>query len=295
MQSRPAAAQDLAPLTAGDRGSIALLINAGDLDLAEDQLADRIRAQGETARNLLLRGVLKYHRERFDDALADLRRSFALDEHDPTTSKALGLCLVKLGRNDLAETFFEIAAGLAPDDYSGHYYLGLNRYVTKRFEAAASSFGRALDLRPNSVDAHCYLGRSREALGDTETAGSLYRAAVDLNRESEEKSGEPPLLLGTMLFRQQRLEDAKTLIREALQYAPESPLAYYWLGLVFEQTADLTAAVKALENAAALMRSDHRPHYALARIYRRTGRLADSSEALRRFRELRRRSESETY
>ncbi|MDE0101067.1 MAG: tetratricopeptide repeat protein [Bryobacterales bacterium] len=295
MQFRPAAAQDLVPLTGGERGSIAILINAGDLDLAEDMLADRMRAQGETAENLLLRGVLNYHRERYDSALADLRRSFSLDEHDPTTSKALGLCLVKLGRNDLAETFFEIAARLAPDDYSGHYYLGLNRYVTKRFESAATSFGRALDLRPHSVDAHCYLGRSREALGDTETAGRLYRAAVDLNREGAEKSSEPPLLLGTMLFRQQRLDEAKTLLWEALQYDPDSPLAYYWLGLAFEQTADLTAAVRALQNAAVLMQTDHRPHYALARIYRRTGRLAESSEALRRFRELRKRSESETY
>ena len=291
----PAAAQELLPVPHGDQGSIALLINSGDLDLAEGALADRMMTEGETARNLLLRGVLKYHRERFDDALADLRRSFSLDERDPATSKALGLCLVKLGRNDLAETFFEIAARLVPDDYSGHYYLGLNRYVTRRFEAAATSFGRALELRPDSVGAHCYLGRSREALGDIEAAGRLYRAAVDLNRESGEGSSEPALLLGTMLFRQQRLDEAKTLLLEALQYDPDSPLAYYWLGLAFEQTADLPAAVRALQNAAALMRSDHRPHYALARIYRRTGRLADSSEALRRFRELRKRSESETY
>ncbi len=287
--------QLILPAPGRAQDSVEQLINGGDLEQAETVLAARIEAQGETARNLLLRGVLQYRRESYEDALVDLRRSFALDEEDPGTSKALGLCLVKLGRQDLAETFFEIATELSPGDSMGHYYLGLNRYTSKRFELAVPAFEQALALRPDSIEARCYLGRSYEALGDTEKAGHLYLAAVGLNRKRPSPTSEPPLLLGAMLFRQQQLDRAETLLREALEYHGEAALAHYWLGLLFEQKSDLSAATRALERAAGLASSDHRPHYALARIYRRTGQRAKALEALRRFRKLRKRSESETY
>ncbi len=291
----PAEAQSVLPMPLRSGSSVEDLINGGDLRLAETELAGRLREQGETARNLLLRGVLRYRRERFEDALSDLRKSFSLDERDPATSRALGLCLVKLGQNDLAETFFEIATALAPADFFGHYYLGLNRYVTKRFDPAVEAFERALALGPESVEAHCYLGRSHEALGNDKKAGRLYRSGVRLNRQRPVRSGDPPLLLGTMLYRQRDLAGAETFLREALRHAPDLPRAHYWLGLLLEQQSDLTGAISALERAAVLDQSDHRPHYALARIHRRRGQTAKATESLGRFRELRKRSESEAY
>ena len=107
-------------------------------------------------------------------------------------------------------------------------------------------------------DAHCHLGRSRKALGHTESAGSLCRAAVGLNRESEEKSSKPPLLLETMLFRQQRFEQAKTLLWEVLQDDPDSP------GWDWPLSRPRISPVIALESAAALsdpitVRTTHLP------------------------------------
>ena len=280
---------------AEEGGSVESLINRGQLDRAERLIEARFAAQGGTARNFLLRGVLEYRRDRYEQALADLRKSFALDELDPSTSKALGLCLVKLGRNDLAETFFEISTELAPRDFLGHYYLGLNRYTAKRFEDALGPLQLAVDIRPDSVEALTFLGRSHEALGDTERSAKLYLAALELTRKQPFPSSQPPLLLATMLVRQQQMERAKDLLLEALMYDEEAPLGHYWLGLVHEQSGDLAAAARALERAAELMPADHRPHYALARIHRRTGSQRLAAESLRRFRELRRRSESETY
>ncbi len=288
-------AQSILAAPGGAPGPVEQLINDGDLEQAETELAARMESQGETSRNLLLRGILRYRRERYQQALVDLKRSFALDESDPSTSKALGLCLVKLGREDLAETFFEIATELAPADFWGHYYLGLNRYTTKRFELAVPPFERALALRPGSIDAHCFLGRSQEALGEIEGARRLYAAAVDLNRMRPSPSGEPPLLLGGLLFRQQQLDRAEALLLEALGHDSNAALAHYWLGLLREQRSDLRGAMRSLAAAAERAPSDHRPHYALARIYRRIGDRVKAGEAVRRFRELRRRSESETY
>ena len=287
--------QSPSPLLGRPSGTVEKLIDQGRLDEASAALEGRFNAEGSTARNLLLRGLLSYRRERYEDALVDLRQSFALDEDDPSTSKALGLCLVKLGREDLAETFFEIVTQLAPGDYMGRYYLGLNFYTTKRFELATREFERALDLEPGSVDVQGFLGRSYEAQGEIEKASEHYLTAVDLNRKREQRSGTPPLLLGSMLFRQKELDRAESLLREALRYDQQLALAHYWLGLLLEQRAELPSAILALDRAAALAPTDHRPHYALARIHRRVGDDARAAEAVRKFRELRARSESETF
>lgn len=271
------------------------LIDEGKLEEASTALKQKISAEGETARNLLLRGLILYRSERFEHAVVDLRRSFSLDETDPNASKALGLCLVKLGKQDLAETFFLIAAQLSPEDYMAHYYLGLNAYTTKRFDQAVEAFEMAVSLQPESIDSHGFLGRSHEALGDIESAGLHYTTANELNRLQSEPSAGPPLLLGSMLYRQSEHSKAERSLREAIEYDPDSALAHYWLGLLLEQQSAIPAAVRALNRAATLAPSDHRPHYALSRIHRRTGDLRSAAEALRRFRELRVRSETETF
>lgn len=271
------------------------LIDEGELAAATAALERRIAAEGETARNLLLRGLILYRLERYEDALIDLRQSFSLDETDPNASKALGLCLVKLGREDLAETFFRIAARLSPNDHMAHYYLGLNAYTTKRFDQAVEAFEKAASLEPGSVDTHGYLGRSHEALGNVESAGRHYATANHLNRLQNEPSAEPPLLLGSMLYRQSELSRAERLLKEALKYNPASALAHYWLGLLLERRSEIPPAIRALNRAAALDPSDHRPHYALSRIHRRAGDLRSARAAVRRFRELRARSEIETF
>ena len=275
--------------------SIEELIDAGKLEEASSELERRIAAEGGTARNLLLRGLILYRSERFEEALVELRQSFSLDETDPSASKALGLCLVKLGREDLAETFFQIAAQLSPEDHMAQYYLGLNAYTTKRFDQAVGALEKAVSLQPESIDSHGFLGRSHEALGNIEIAGRHYATANELNRLQSEPSAGPPLLLGSMLYRQSELSEAERYLREALGYDPDSALAHYWLGLLLEQRSAIPAAIHALNRAAAVAPSDHRPHYALARIHRRTGDLQSAAEALRRFRGLRVRSETETF
>lgn len=288
-------AQAVATNDARAEAGVEQLIDNGFLEAASAALDQRITSEGETARNLLLRGLINYRRERFEDALDDLNRSFASDETDPSTSKALGLCLVKLGREDLAETFFEIAVKLAPKDYVAHYYLGLNAYTTKRFDRAARSFRAAVSLRPRSVEGNSFLGRTYEALGKIDLARWHYDQANDLNRTLATRSADPPLLLGSMLFRQSKPDQSERLLREALRYDGNSALAHYWLGLLLEQRADLAAAIRALARASDLAPHDHRPHYALARVYRRTGDAARATESVRKFRELRVGSESETY
>lgn len=279
-----------------DVGEVAPRASEGRGEASEPQAAREARRQSaDQAGDLLRRGVILYREERYEEALAELRKSFTLNEKNPEVSKALGLCLVKLGREDLAETFFEIAVRLAPKDALARYYLGLNRYTTKRFKAAARAFAEAVALQPGWVLGQSYLGRAYEALGNMEAADRHYRRAHALNLQSQRRSADPPLLLGSMLYRQGRLDEAERYLAEAVGYSPDSALAHYRLGLLLERLAQTEDAIAALNRAAALAPEDHRPHYALARIFRRTGDERGATAAIRRFRELRVRSESETH
>ena len=290
----PVAAQAAGQSEPGGALAIERLIDDGRLSEAAASLETQIASTGLTARNLLLRGLIAYRNGRYEVALADLKQSFALDEQDPDTSKALGMCLVRLGREDLADTFFEIAVRLAPDDAMARYYLGLNAYTTKRFDEAREAFQEAVRLRP-AAENHSYLGRSHEALGQVDLARKHYLIASELNQRRSVPSADPPLLLGTLLFRQGSLDEAKRYLRQALEYDDSQALPHYWLGLLFEQESELPAAIRCLDRAAELAPTDHRPPYALARIHRRLGDGARAEEALKRFRELRQRSESETF
>lgn len=291
----PLAAQAAGRAQAGGAPAIEKLIDSGSLSEAAAALEAHIAGTGVTARNLLLRGLIAYRNGRYEAALPDLKQSFALDEQDPDTSKALGMCLVRLGREDLADTFFQIAVRLAPDDAMAHYYLGLNAYTTKRFEEAREAFGETVRLRPAAAENHSYLGRSYEALGQIDLARKHYLVASELNQRRSPPSADPPLLLGTLLLRQGSLDEAKRYLSQAVEYDGSQALPHYWLGLLFERESELPAAIRALDRAAALAPSDHRPHYALARIHRRLGDNGRAEKALQRFRELRQRSESETF
>lgn len=271
------------------------LIDSGQLDKAWSAVGDRIAVEGETARLLLLQGLVRYRQDQFEEALALLNRSFVRDERDPDTSKVLGLCLVKLGRGDLAATFFEIAAKLAPDDASAQYYLGLNAYTRRRFAPAVRAFERAVDIRPQSSENRSFLGRSYEAVGRVEDARRQYLEAIALNRAGADRSADPPLLLGTLLYRQGRLAAADRYLREALEYDPDSALARYWLGLLLESRGEWDSAIRELRHASRLGPEDHRPHYALARLYRRIGDQGLAAEAVQRFRARRVRNESESF
>ena len=275
--------------------AIEKLIDSGKLVEAAAALDTNIASAGLTARNLLLRGLIAYGGGRFEEALADLQQSFARNEQDPDTSKALGLCLVRLGREDLADTFFQIAVKLAPEDAMAHYYLGLNAYTTKRFDDSERAFREAVRLNPAAPENHSYLGRSYEALGQIDLASKHYLIANELNQKRSLPSADPPLLMGSLLFRLGQLGEANRYLREALEYDASQALGHYWLGLLFEQESNLPAAIDALDRAAALAPSDHRPHYALARIHRRLGDSRRADRALQKFRELRKRSESETF
>ena len=102
-------------------------------------------------------------------------------------------------------------------------------------------------------------------------------------------------MLGSFLFRQGRMEEAESLLLESVRYDADNADARYELGLLLERRSAFPRAVEQLQRAAALAPADHRPHYALSRIYRRLGDAGKARDAVKRFRERRVRSVTQLY
>ena len=274
------------PAAASER--IERLINRGAMEEALAAVDRLLAGQGETARGLFYKGAILYRQSRHREALQHLQKSFSLDENAPDTSKALGLCLVKLGKPDLAETFFAIAVRLAPGDFMARYYLGLRYYISRRVRSCrvrvpqggrdrAGLPGRTCLSRPRPRSARRLRGRG-PALREGQRAeprklpGLVPAAAAAGGRSCSGKAAwTKPKACFWSPFATMRATRM-----------PAMSWACCWRGGTLSPRA-----VEQLQRAASLAPADHRPHYALSRIYRRLGDARKARDAVNRFRERR--------
>jgi Flp pilus assembly protein TadD len=92
-----------------------------------------------------------------------------------------------------------------------------------------------------------------------------------LNRKQAVPSPWPPLNLGTLLVKLEKLEEAEASIRESLLYDSRFPKAHLQLGLVLEKQKKDDDALRELRQAIEYDPMYAEPHYLLGRIYQRRG------------------------
>jgi tetratricopeptide (TPR) repeat protein len=123
-------------------------------------------------------------------------------------------------------------------------------------------------------------------MGKNDEAIQQYRNAVRLNLEHNIRSPWPPMNLGTLLTKLDRLDEAEPLFRESLQFDANFAQSHYQLGVLLQKQNKIPAAVEELKRAAALDPVYSEPHYALARLYRRAGDLEQAQQELQIFQDL---------
>lgn len=77
-------------------------------------------------------------------------------------------------------------------------------------------------------------------------------------------------------------EEAAGLLQQAVDLAPESPMASLALGIAFLRLLRIPAATAALENAIALDPDAFYPRFRMAELYMRVGLVAQAEEELTR-------------
>lgn len=284
---------DSAGLTAGRRASIARALAAGAYDQAEALLLEEVKLNPGSPELLRLLGGVRFMHHEYLGAAIAFKKAEALAPLDERSRFTLAMSYVVLGHRDWARPELQKLVQSAPRNALYRYWTARLDYDDNRYAAAIESLSQAVALDPRMVKAHDSLGLCYEALGRQDDALRSYQEAVRLNREASPVSPWPPLNLGLLLTRLDRLDEAEPLFRESVRIDPRFPRGHYQLGTALEKKGRAEEAVKELEEAARLDASYAEPHYALARLYRRNGNADKADRALERFLELKKQKKEE--
>jgi tetratricopeptide (TPR) repeat protein len=274
---------DVAGVTVDRRALITQALTAGAYEQAEAMLIEEANRNPRSPQLLRLLGGVFFVRKEFLGSAIAFKKAEALAPLDERSRFTLAMSYVVLGRRDWARPELRQLSQSAPRNPLYLYWAARLDYDDGKYAAAVDGLLQTIALDPRFVKAHDNLGLCYEALGRDDDAMRSYQEAVRLNREAAPRSPWPPLNLGLLLARLDRLDEAEPLFRESVRLDPRFPQGHYQLGVALEKTSRADEAVKELEEAARLDASYAEPHYALARLYRRIGNTGKADRALERF------------
>ena len=186
---------------------------ASRMDQAEALYLQVLRAAPEHALALHLLGVLLGQTGRRQEGVAVLRRSVALNPHDPLAHHNLAAVLLDLQDFDAAAQAVQPALALQPGYGAAHCTLGRAWLGLRQCEMALAAFDHALRLDPLRQDA--LLGRTRAllALERPAQACACARQAVAQQPADVAALG----LLGAALKEMKQYRAAAEVLERALQ------------------------------------------------------------------------------
>lgn len=269
----------------------------------------------------LFRGISYYSLGRFAQAAEALSEAARLLPNDPRVLMWQGVTNLAAGRTEEAAKHLDAAAALKPDDVDILYHRG-----RAHFKLSQESYERMFKADPKSPRVHQVLAQSYEEAGKDAEAMAEYETAIKLAPQM------PGLreALGSLYWKNNRLDDAERVFEEELQLDLHSALVMYKAGgmrvergqperglplleAAVRQSPDLIDAYYYLGKAQALLGHNEQAvvnlkkvidgkasaqvtesaYYQLSRIYRKLGRTAEANEALATFQKLKEERERE--
>lgn len=224
-------------------------------------------------------GIVEFKARRYAEAISALREGIRLDPGLALTHAWLGRALGESGRIQEAIESYEHALSL---ESNAEWYLALGRlYAQSRNPSEAERATRAaLQVEPANVDALAQLGLMIGERAPSEAADLLRRAialnptanearrdlayllmdlgrfeeAEDLVREQldQEDSVWDHNLLGVLMYRQRRIDEAEAVYLQNRDRHPESADAWRFLGGFYSDEDRQTEAEQTLRKAVEL-------------------------------------------
>ena len=274
------------PLEPAARLEIELALKARNYSAVEEGL---VRVASQHPKMPLLYNCLArifFIDGKYLNAAIAMKKAEALQPLEERDSFTLAMAYVALEKPDWARPLLE---KLAEDNAKNPLYVyweGRLEYDQQKLSQAAARFEKAIALDSGFVKAYDNLGLCLEGMGKYTEALAQYQRAVQLNRESKVHSAWPPLNLGMLLIKSNRGEEAEPLFRESLQWDANFAEAHYQLGVLLEQHNRTNEATEGLKRAGLLAPAYPQPHYALARVYRRSGKKEEAKRELEIFQTL---------
>ena len=299
-------------------------VQGGDLEVALENFAAAAEWKPDLPGLDRNWGIVSFRLSKFEKAIVPLERQIKTNPKDDLIRRMLGVSYY------FTKNYKQAAAILKPielqitDDAELAYFYGLSLFQSNLNKEAGASFTRLIEHDPKNTQARFYAAQGFVFLGDYDRAVQEFRsvAALDpqmlkvhynagqtlirLNRLSDaEREFRHELQLNpsdesskyhlayTLLERKTNLDEALSLLREAIAARYDYADARYQLGKILIEKGEINEAINELETAANIDPKKDYIHYQLSIAYRRVSRLADAERELKLFRELKAENRSE--
>jgi Flp pilus assembly protein TadD len=117
---------------------------------------------------------------RFEQAIAEYRKTLLLMPNDPNVLNEFGYALAHSGKFDEAITLYNKALQIKPDFADAHINIGYALTIRSNLDQAAVHLSKALQLDPNSALAHYYFGNILVKSGKINEAVTHFEKALQL-------------------------------------------------------------------------------------------------------------------
>jgi eukaryotic-like serine/threonine-protein kinase len=198
--------------------------------------------------------------KKLDDAIAAYRKAIELDSKHAYAHRGVGDVLKAQGKLDDAIAAYRRSIELDPNFARAYRDLGHALNSKGKVDDAITAYRKAIELDPINTNAHDNLGHILETQGKLDDAIACYRRSIELNP----KSAWPRNALGSALGKKgwdlanhldPKLRDPKRAVelgKEAVELAPQSAMAWQYLGWVQYRAGNWKASIEALEKSCEL-------------------------------------------
>lgn len=235
------------------------------------------------ARNFQRFGMKFIDRGFYADAEPYFRKAIERYPDDYMSWNLLGMIYGQQGDPERARQAFERSVALKPDFVPVNYNLAMLYLELRQPDRAEAAFARAYQGDPTDVTVLREYWKLLVAEDKVEDAKRILRAYL----KQEPSDAEALNALGVTYARTGYPLLARESFARAVELQPGFAEAQKNLGTALVQTGELAAAVPVLERAVALKADDADALYMLAYAYAQTGRTADAEQALQKVLQLR--------
>jgi tetratricopeptide (TPR) repeat protein len=276
---------------ADKRAEAKALIDARQLDSAEKIIVQEMMSAPRNADWITLLAEVRLGQNSTREALKLLNDANQIDGVTASRSMLISLAESQAGRMDLAEPPIRNAIRLEPDNATAHYFLSRLLYTDNRFDEAIEESQKVISLAPGFVRAYENLGLCYEGKYQAEEAKRWYRKAIDVEGTSGTKTEWPALDLAVLLIHENRLDEAKPYLVQALLINPNNTQALVQMGTLLERSGDLKGALDKYRAAIASGHSNQQDglssaYYRAARICKKLGYTDEATKDFNKFSEL---------
>jgi tetratricopeptide (TPR) repeat protein len=183
---------------------------------------------------------------------------------------------------------FEYATGRFPKSARLRVGLGVAYYSLAHYDQAVEALCQAVDLDPKDTKALDFLGKMSDispAYAD-EVTKRLARFVELYPRNAPANYYYGLALRKRGLGIPENAKSAEVYLAEAVKLDPNWASPHYELGVLHEDQADFSRAIREYEAAMAIEPGNPKIHYRLAMLYRRNGQYAMAEREMRAFKVL---------